>query len=280
MASTNKTANYELSQYIGTDIPNPLTDYNSDMEKIDTALAGVATVAGEAKENSDRAVELVGEGQLETEAQTLIGGINELKEEDDSLKSRMSSAELGINSLNNSLATTNQAVTNVTNRVTSLEDEVGNTPLETAAQTVTGAVNELKATDVSLDARVSVLEQGGGGGGGTGIIDTEMSDDSRNAVENRVIKAYVDGGISAVVRLVREIEAQSIGETHAGVVPSGDTNITFDFTLSITSASYITVYTDKYGVNPSDVTYTNSSVTVTIPEQDSDTEVSVMIFNR
>lgn len=38
---------------------------------------------------------------------------------------------------------------------------------------------------------------GGGGGGGTSItIDTEMSDSSRNAVENRVIKAYVDGNVA------------------------------------------------------------------------------------
>ncbi len=40
MSSTNKTTNYELSQFIGTDKPAWLTDYNSDMGKID---AGVAT---------------------------------------------------------------------------------------------------------------------------------------------------------------------------------------------------------------------------------------------
>ena len=38
MASTNKTTNYELSQYIGTDKPTYLGDYNSDMSKIDTAM--------------------------------------------------------------------------------------------------------------------------------------------------------------------------------------------------------------------------------------------------
>ena len=45
MASTNKTANYDLSQYVGTDIPSYLTDYNGDMSKIDTAIAGVSTKA-------------------------------------------------------------------------------------------------------------------------------------------------------------------------------------------------------------------------------------------
>lgn len=40
MSSTNKTTNYELSQYIGSDKPSYLGDYNSDMLKIDTAIKG------------------------------------------------------------------------------------------------------------------------------------------------------------------------------------------------------------------------------------------------
>lgn len=38
MASTNKTTNYELSQYIGTDKPTYLSDYNGDMYKIDAQM--------------------------------------------------------------------------------------------------------------------------------------------------------------------------------------------------------------------------------------------------
>lgn len=38
MSSTNKTTNYELSQYIGSDKPTYLGDYNSDMLKIDTQM--------------------------------------------------------------------------------------------------------------------------------------------------------------------------------------------------------------------------------------------------
>lgn len=38
MASTNKTANYDLSRFVGTDHPTWLEDYNSDMEKIDAQL--------------------------------------------------------------------------------------------------------------------------------------------------------------------------------------------------------------------------------------------------
>lgn len=48
MSSTNKTTNYKLSQYIGTDKPTYLGDYNSDMLKIDTQLKANADSAGNA----------------------------------------------------------------------------------------------------------------------------------------------------------------------------------------------------------------------------------------
>ena len=38
MASTNKTNNFNLSQFIETDKPTFLGDYNTDMNKIDDAL--------------------------------------------------------------------------------------------------------------------------------------------------------------------------------------------------------------------------------------------------
>ena len=38
MASTNKTTNYELSQFQSSDIPAWLTDYNGDMQKIDAGI--------------------------------------------------------------------------------------------------------------------------------------------------------------------------------------------------------------------------------------------------
>lgn len=38
MSSTNSTTNYHLSQYVGSDKPTYLGDYNGDMLKIDTAI--------------------------------------------------------------------------------------------------------------------------------------------------------------------------------------------------------------------------------------------------
>lgn len=52
MGSTNKTTNLDLSQFVASDRPDWLTDYNSDMEKIDawtaTAESDISTATADA----------------------------------------------------------------------------------------------------------------------------------------------------------------------------------------------------------------------------------------
>lgn len=64
MSSTNKTTYYKLSQYIGTDKPTYLGDYNADMSKIDAGLHGVQETATTANQTA---------GSAETIAQTALG---------------------------------------------------------------------------------------------------------------------------------------------------------------------------------------------------------------
>ena len=45
MSSTNKTTHYDLSQYVSSDKPTYLTDYNGDMLKIDTGINSAQTTA-------------------------------------------------------------------------------------------------------------------------------------------------------------------------------------------------------------------------------------------
>ena len=54
MAHTNQTPNYELSQFLGTDKPAWLVDYNGDMEKIDLGLKAAKDVADAAKTEADQ----------------------------------------------------------------------------------------------------------------------------------------------------------------------------------------------------------------------------------
>lgn len=55
MAHTNSTSNYELSQFIGTDKPTFLGDYNGDMQKIDAAIKGAKDTADGASTTANAA---------------------------------------------------------------------------------------------------------------------------------------------------------------------------------------------------------------------------------
>lgn len=80
MASTNKTTNYELSQFLGTDKPAWLSDYNSDMNKIDTQMKANADAATAAGGTASSAATAIGElTDLNTTVKTsLVGAVNEV----------------------------------------------------------------------------------------------------------------------------------------------------------------------------------------------------------
>lgn len=52
-----------------------------------------------------------------------------------------------------------------------------------------------------------------GGGGGTIVIDKAMSDTSQNAVENRVIKAYIDAGDNLIKEEIERLKQQTGADT-------------------------------------------------------------------
>lgn len=56
MASTNKTTTLGLSQFVGTDKPDWLTDYNDDMEKIDTWATTTDSDVSDANNKATQAV--------------------------------------------------------------------------------------------------------------------------------------------------------------------------------------------------------------------------------
>lgn len=80
MASTNKTTNYNLSQFIGSDKPAWLSDYNQDMSKIDTGLKNAADTATSASGTATAANTAIGDiTNLNTTAKTdLVAAINEV----------------------------------------------------------------------------------------------------------------------------------------------------------------------------------------------------------
>lgn len=80
MSSTNKTTNYELSQFIGTDKPAWLTDYNQDMARIDAGIDAAQDTATGADGKADTANNNIGDmSYLSTTAKnTIVAAINEV----------------------------------------------------------------------------------------------------------------------------------------------------------------------------------------------------------
>ena len=80
MSSTNKTTNYELSQFLGTDKPAWLSDYNTDMSKIDAQMKlnadGVTSASGSATTANTNIGTMA--SLTTTDKSSLVGAINEV----------------------------------------------------------------------------------------------------------------------------------------------------------------------------------------------------------
>lgn len=124
MSSTNKTTNYELSQFVGTDKPAWLGDYNTDMSKIDAQMklnADAATAAGGSATAATTAIGTLA-NLTTTDKTNLVAAINEVDSNADTAQGTANSASnaavantaaiTGLsNYLNISYTTTNPTVT-------------------------------------------------------------------------------------------------------------------------------------------------------------------------
>lgn len=118
MSSTNKTTNYELSQFIGSDKPAWLVDYNGDMSKIDNQM----------KANADAAASAASQA---SSAGTAASG-----------------AADGVQTLNNQINGANGIAADVVSlqgAVNTINSLIGNGEPTTTDKTIIGAINELAA---------------------------------------------------------------------------------------------------------------------------------------
>ena len=94
MSSTNSTSHYELSQFVGSDKPAWLGDYNSDMAKIDAGVYSAQTTATGADGKADSNATAIGTlTNLTTdEKASLVGAINEVDSHADSAQGTANNA--------------------------------------------------------------------------------------------------------------------------------------------------------------------------------------------
>lgn len=115
MSATNHTTNYSLPQFIATDVPTWLVDVNGAFSDIDTAIHNAQEAAGAAS-------------TLATTA-----------------KNKADAVETALGTTNGNVTTLQTTVESQQTAIAANTTKIGNAPLATTAQNLSGAVNELVA---------------------------------------------------------------------------------------------------------------------------------------
>ncbi len=276
MAHTNATANYELSQFLGTDKPAWLVDYNGDMLKIDTALKEVADAEAASAEDIQELQDAIG-------AEGLTGRI-----------------------------------TDIENDIGDIKTEIGRVELPTTAQSLTGAIAELKGVNDSQTASIEqnsrTIAQVGGAIEGVSQLAYTIADvyDSSNTYavgdyaiyQNTLYKCTTAINVGETfdpakwtsVKVMSEVgqgggggsysagtgiditgNVISIADPLTTTLTAGSTSVTIS-NAAITANSFLLPVASVWGVIPTAVTPSNGSVTMTFAAQASDITVGVMIL--
>ena len=132
--STNKTTHYNLSQYVASDKPTYLVDYNADMLAIDTAIYNAMSKATNNESNIGTMTDLTTESKS-----SLVGAINEVGNHANTNASNISQNTIDI-------ASNTGAIGNLIN-------------LETIAKNnLVSAINELKGVNDTQNTDITELQ--------------------------------------------------------------------------------------------------------------------------
>lgn len=172
MGATNHTANYSLSQFISTDKPAWLQDYNGDMLKIDTGINAAKLAADTASNAASSA---------QNDATTAVNAVN---------------------SLTTTVGSLSTALGNLSGTVNTITSLIGNGTPTTTDHTLIGAINELHAnqgdlsnlTTTDKSSFVAAINEIAGGGGGASA---ELQRGTLTAGQTTVTLTFADQTISA-----------------------------------------------------------------------------------
>lgn len=159
-----------------------------------------------------------------------------------------------------SLQTITTAVAGNTGSINTINSLIGNGTPTTTDQTIIGAINELHAEI----------------GGGSAVPASAVTYDN---TASGMTADDVQSAIDEVYAAIPSTPAAT-SEVKTGTLTAGQTSVTLAFTQqTIGAATLIDVYTGTFGVNPTNVTYTASSVTLTFDAQASAVAVAVKVQN-
>lgn len=136
MGSTNKTANLQLSQFVATDKPAWLSDYNGDMSKIDTAY-----------------------GTLDASVGSYDSRITQVEEKADALTDSNTALTQKVNAMEPQVTANTAAVSTLNGNVSTLQVQVGTleTNVSQAQSTATQAQSTATQAKSEADSTASFL---------------------------------------------------------------------------------------------------------------------------
>ena len=246
MSATNATTNYNFPIFIGTDKPAWLVDWNSAMSAIDAAIKGV-----------------------DTDVQGAIVDIS-------GLSSTVASHTSSISTISGQITVITTNLNTATGNINTINSLIGNGTPTTTDQTLIGAINELHANQgdladlttpaVSLVAAINAIT----GGGGAVAASAVSYDNTVSGLSAVNVQAAID-----------ELAAGGAAyEVKSSTLAIGATSVALTFTdVTIGATTLIDVYTDTFGVNPTNVTVAGQVVTVTFDAQSAAVVVAVKAQN-
>lgn len=146
MGSTNKTAHYELPQFVANDKPSWLGDVNEAMEAIDTGIYGAKSSADGAQQTANNAV----------------AGVQSAGTRMDGIQTQLDTVATQANQTATTVAGHTSSIATNSANINTLNSRMGSTDISAIGDgTVTGAI--------------SSIAQGGGAGAWREVLSTSLS---------------------------------------------------------------------------------------------------------
>lgn len=195
MAHTNSTANYSLSQFVGTDKPTFLGDYNGDMLKIDTAIKGAADDASGAVTTANAASALATDAastatsaasDASAASATATTALNTANNATTTAQSASTTATSAATDAASAVSTANAAMSAATGAATASGTSYDNTTSGLVADTVQSAIDEIVAGGGAQHGLFELWVNPNGGTSATyagGTVEVDFDPDTDDALE-------------------------------------------------------------------------------------------------
>lgn len=262
MSHAGQTLHYGLPQYEGTDIINPLVDTNDAYEKIDEAIYNVADAAATAVQTANEVKEdIEGTGGVDSRISALVTRM-------DAVETKNVEQDTSILGVQQALATTNGNVATNTQNISDLNTTVqGHT---TSIGNLSTRVQACENADTALDVRVTALEN---------APSPSMPTAADVSYDNTSSGLTADDVQEAIDELNGKIVSAN-SEVQSATLTAGQTSVTLTFAEQTIGATTLVFWgTNTFGVAPTNITTTSTTVTLTFEAQASNVVVAVKVEN-